>query len=56
EDMEHILVDCPENAQSTIWDLAKNIWPTANGPWPRVTLGTILGCENITLTHQRTNN
>ncbi|KAG2748708.1 RnaseH-domain-containing protein [Suillus brevipes Sb2] len=55
ENMEHILTNCPANAQSTIWKLAETIWPSTNGPWPQLTLGTILGCGNITLTKQRTN-
>jgi hypothetical protein len=55
EDLEHILLECPDNAQSTIWDITKKIWPESNSPWPRITLGTILGCGNITLTQQRTN-
>ncbi|KAG2069423.1 RnaseH-domain-containing protein [Suillus decipiens] len=54
ENMEHILTNCPANAQSTIWKLTKTIWPSTNSPWPQITLGTILGCGNITLTKQRT--
>jgi hypothetical protein len=48
--MEHILINCPENTQSMIWNLVKTTWPDKNGPWPQITLGTILGCRNITLT------
>ncbi|KAG1774668.1 hypothetical protein EV702DRAFT_1121860, partial [Suillus placidus] len=40
ESMEHILIDCPNNASSLIWSLAKNTWPLKFGAWPRINLGT----------------
>jgi ribonuclease HI len=55
ENLEHILLECPENAQSTIWNLAKKIWPEKYGQWPPLTLGIILGCGNITLPSNRDN-
>jgi len=45
--MSHILTRCKEKNTQTIWCLAKALWPHNNIPWPEVTLGTILGCGNI---------
>ncbi|KAG2743962.1 RnaseH-domain-containing protein, partial [Suillus brevipes Sb2] len=56
ESMEHILTDCPQNANSLIWSLARSTWPTKHGAWPRITLGTILGCGNINLTQPQPDN
>ena len=39
-----------------IWKLAKTLWPHRNVPWPEITLGTILGCSNITLQLERLRN
>jgi len=47
ESMSHILTQCKEKNTQTIWRLAKALWPHNNIPWPEVTLGTILGCGNI---------
>ncbi|KAG1818354.1 hypothetical protein DFJ58DRAFT_673376 [Suillus subalutaceus] len=47
--LEHILLECPNNAQKTIWKLAQDLWPTKFGTWPRIKLGTILGCGNLHL-------
>ena len=49
ESMSHILTRCKEKNAQTIWQLAKAPWPHRNIPWPEITLGTILGCSNITL-------
>ncbi|KIK47102.1 hypothetical protein CY34DRAFT_766822 [Suillus luteus UH-Slu-Lm8-n1] len=56
ESMEHILIDCPQNVNSIIWSLAKDTWPMKYGAWPQISLGTILGCGNISLTQSRQNN
>jgi ribonuclease HI len=52
ESLEHILLECPNNPQKTIWKLTKDIWPTKLGAWPRIKLGTILGCGNLQLKKQ----
>ncbi|KAG1856507.1 ribonuclease H-like protein [Suillus tomentosus] len=52
ESIEHILLECPNNSQNTIWKLTKDIWPTKFGAWPRIKLGTILGCGNLQLKKQ----
>jgi hypothetical protein len=56
ESMEHILTDCPQNANSLIWSLARSTWPTKHGAWPQITLGMILGCGNISLTQSQPDN
>jgi len=53
ESMSHILTRCREKNTQTIWQLAKALWPHRNIPWPEITLGTILGCGNITLRPNR---
>ena len=47
ETMEHILTGCDHPTNTTIWSQAKNLWPYKDGTWPRVTLGTIIGCNAI---------
>ena len=48
ESMEHILISCSERAVSLIWQLAKDLWPHEDIPWPEPNLGIILGCGSIT--------
>ena len=52
ESLDHILIDCENEAISTIWRLARQTWPTAFGPWPEVHLGLILGCGSVALPSQ----
>jgi hypothetical protein len=47
ETFEHIMTECPNIAHTTIWNLAKNLWPAKYGEWPQITMGTIMGCGNI---------
>lgn len=47
ESMEHILLECSNNARTIIWPLAKETWPESFGAWPQINIGTILGCGNI---------
>ncbi|KAH7919030.1 hypothetical protein BV22DRAFT_1108213 [Leucogyrophana mollusca] len=59
ESMEHILLECPQNAQKLIWKMTKELWPSTNTTWPQLSIGTILGCGSLTLkkpTPQRNNN
>ena len=53
ETISHILIHCKERSTQLIWLLAKTLWPHRNIPWPEITLGTILGCSNITLWPER---
>ncbi|KAG1811459.1 uncharacterized protein BJ212DRAFT_1277665 [Suillus subaureus] len=43
------MLECPNNAQETIWKLTKDLWPTKFGAWPKIKLGTILGYGNLNL-------
>jgi hypothetical protein len=54
ESMEHILIDCRSQPVRQIWNLAKNIWPHRDIPWPEISLGTILGCGCLSA-HQTAN-
>ena len=45
ENMSHILLTCEAGPATTIWDLARNMWPHDDTQWPEITLGTILGCR-----------
>ena len=47
ESMEHILTTCQEPARGIIWNLAENLWPHEDKPWPVINLGTILGCGSL---------
>ncbi|KAG1753087.1 RnaseH-domain-containing protein [Suillus occidentalis] len=47
ETLEHILLECPNIERTTIWNLAKHLWPAKHGEWPQITLGIIMGCGNI---------
>ena len=53
ESMSHILTECREKNTQFIWQLARNLWPHRNCPWPEITLGTILGCGCINLQSDR---
>ena len=53
ESMSHILTQCREQNTQVVWQLAKNLWPHRNIPWPEITLGTILGSGCITLQPDR---
>ncbi|KAG1761438.1 hypothetical protein EDD22DRAFT_980194 [Suillus occidentalis] len=56
ESMEHILIDCPSNASSTIWSLARRTWPLKYGAWPGISIGTILGCGSLSFRQINQNN
>jgi len=53
ESMSHILTQCKEKHTQLIWDLAKNLWPHQNIPWPEIDMGTILGCSCFNLCPER---
>ncbi|KAG0693370.1 RnaseH-domain-containing protein [Suillus ampliporus] len=44
ETLEHIMIECPNSARTTIWNLASNLWPAKYGEWPQITIGTVIGC------------
>ncbi|KAG0700961.1 RnaseH-domain-containing protein [Suillus ampliporus] len=47
ETLEHIMLECPNNVRTMIWNLASNLWPEKYSEWPQITIGTIMGCGNI---------
>jgi len=49
ESMEHILLHCQRSPTSTIWRLARDLWPYGANLWPQLDLGTLLGCGSIHL-------
>ncbi|KAJ8582663.1 hypothetical protein M405DRAFT_749915, partial [Rhizopogon salebrosus TDB-379] len=51
ESMEHILTECANTTNATIWRLARQIWPAKYGEWPTISLGIILGCGAIHIPH-----
>ena len=48
ENMEHILTSCITKPVNIIWTLAKETWPHKPELWPEISIGTILGCGNLT--------
>ncbi|KAH7925317.1 hypothetical protein BV22DRAFT_1011489, partial [Leucogyrophana mollusca] len=56
ESMEHILLECPANGQTEIWQQVKNLWQGKNTAWPNIKIGTIMGCGAITITPQQDEN
>jgi ribonuclease HI/exonuclease III len=49
EDMEHILIKCKSAHRRITWELCRKTWPEKNETWPAITMGTVLGCNSITL-------
>jgi hypothetical protein len=42
--MDHVLTQCIATPTRMIWNLARNTWPQL---WPEISIGTIMGCGNI---------
>jgi ribonuclease HI len=49
ETMEHTLIQCRSRPMQLIWNLAKETWPHRRTPWPKIDLGTVLGCGALTI-------
>ena len=49
ETMDHILTLCEHPARSIIWREAKRLWPHGENTWPRIALGTIIGCNTLSV-------
>ena len=49
ETMEHILTSCNHPTNTMIWRCTEDLWPYEEGTWPRITLGTIIGCSAISV-------
>ncbi|KAI0054457.1 hypothetical protein BV25DRAFT_1833638 [Artomyces pyxidatus] len=50
ESLAHILFECRTSEQKHAWRLAARVWRRQSLPWPRITLGTVLGCGLATIT------
>jgi hypothetical protein len=54
EDMDHILVDCPNSLPcKIIWNLAKMVWEMKGEKWEKMTFGKIMGCNLLSLKNQK---
>jgi ribonuclease HI len=49
ESMEHILTQCSCPTRTTIWELARQLWPQHHRPWPTPHIGLILGCGLLSI-------
>ena len=49
ESMDHILTTCDHPARTIIWAKAAELWPHAEDTWPRISFGTIIGCNMLTV-------
>lgn len=47
--MDHILTACEHPTRSLIWRRAEKLWPHGESTWPRISLGTIVGCNTLTV-------
>ncbi|KAF5381553.1 hypothetical protein D9615_005523 [Tricholomella constricta] len=47
ESMDHILTECPDSCQGTVWRLAETLWAKKGFPWFPPSLGQQLGCALI---------
>lgn len=47
ESMEHILIGCTHGTTTAIWRWTKEAWNHEQYKWPEISLGTILGCGNL---------
>ena len=59
ESLDHILINCDNDAVTTVWSVVRQTWTSSFGPWPNIQLGLIIGCgstalplkNNVSLTH-----
>lgn len=49
ETMDHILISCEHPARSRIWQMAKDLWPHDETTWPEISLGSIIGCDTLSI-------
>ncbi|KIK62321.1 hypothetical protein GYMLUDRAFT_110534, partial [Collybiopsis luxurians FD-317 M1] len=55
DNIDHILLNCKCPHRALIWDLAQSLWPAEYGPWPEISLGSIIGCSLIKFHDQKQN-
>ncbi|KAF5382437.1 hypothetical protein D9615_002719 [Tricholomella constricta] len=53
ESMDHILTECPDSCQDTIWRLAENLWSRKGLPWFQPTIGMQLGCALVSFKDEK---
>ncbi|KAJ3735476.1 hypothetical protein DFJ43DRAFT_1214396 [Lentinula guzmanii] len=53
ESMEHILKECENSHQKTVWSLAENLWHEKKTKWIEPNFGIILGCGLIRITNDK---
>ena len=49
ETMDHLLTSCEHPTNLKIWTKAKELWPHHEDTWPRISYGTIIGCNAISI-------
>ena len=49
ETMDHLLTRSQHPTNHTLWNLAEKLWPYEEGTWPKISLGTILGCNALSI-------
>ena len=49
ETMAHVLASCRHPTRTQIWQMAKDLWPHEENTWPEIALGTIIGCNTISV-------
>ena len=47
--MDHLLTSCEHPTNLKIWTKAKELWPHHEDTWPRISYGTIIGCNAISI-------
>ena len=47
--MDHILTECEHSTRTLIWEKAKTLWPHGENTWPKISLGTIIECNTLTI-------
>lgn len=47
ESMEHIPIGCTHTTTAAIWRWTREAWDHEQYKWPEISLGIILGCENL---------
>ncbi|KAK1230630.1 hypothetical protein PQX77_006273 [Marasmius sp. AFHP31] len=51
ETMEHLLTECEQNGQKTIWEQTGKLWEKKGFQWEKPNFGTILGCGMKDIRH-----
>lgn len=49
ETMDHLLTNCEHPTTKKIWIKAKELWPHHEDTWPRISLGSIIGYNTLSI-------